>query len=255
MDTGPTGFAGCLACGFVAAMTIHGCTIDAREASATAAVTSAARADTAGATVSVEPIGSSVLLPGTDERPSVRVAWLVQGGETRAVDIGDAIESAVEWDGAVAALGREGSLWRVATDGRRTLIADGVVGDIAASTDGSMLVYVVLDDLLGDIHVRSGQSDRVVGRGFQSAGMWRFAPDGTRVAFVGATLGGVAGVHVAHVAGSQPVECLSNCGLRAGTVGIESMAPPPLTLEIDATGVRWQTGSDRPIQDTTGGAR
>ena len=179
---------------------------------------------------------------GADGAPRLALAWRGADGTLSPIALPSPAVDAEVWQGAAAVLTQEGALYR-AEGAALEPIAQDVIGELGVSDDGARLAYVVEDgEALGTLHVK-GESDVVIARGLQSAGRFRFTPEGQAILFVGAERGGVAGLWVAALDGSG-ARPLTNEGLRTGRPWNGAFVEPPAAaadLEIDGDTVRYMT--------------
>lgn len=152
--------------------------------------------------------------PGGDGPSHVTAAWERADGTVDAIDVDAPIVRALQHEDGAAILDAERRLWLVARDSEdRELVARDVV---TVAGDGRTLVYVVVPEHRGVVHVRDATRDVVASGEMGSAGAFRFVNE-TRVEFAGAARGGIAGDWVIDLSTAQPrAACLTNCALRAG---------------------------------------
>jgi hypothetical protein len=177
--------------------------------------------------------------PGSDAVPHRAVAFRMPDGSTRPVDR-EAVAFVSRWGTGAALVDPERRLYEVRPDGARRMLVAGASGSLAVSPDGTLLVYVVARDVLGELRVHDGAQERTLAAGLASIGVLRV--EGERVFFVGARSGGVVGVWTAALDGSG-ARCLTNCDLVTGTDFAARFVPPPSSpdaFERDGDVLAWR---------------
>lgn len=197
--------------------------------------------------VALAPVGSQPP-EANDASPRFAVAFRMPDGTTRPVDR-EAIAFVPQWRSGAALVDPERRLYEVLPDGMRRMLVAGATGALAVSPDRSELAYVVASDVLGDLRVHDGSTERTLASGLASIGNLRFSEDGTLVAFVGASPGGIVGVWIAGQGGAR---CLTNCALRTGEDWQDRFVPPPsdadrFVLRVDTIGWTDPDGAEHEI--------
>jgi len=164
--------------------------------------------------------------PSGDSVPLARVAFVMPHGGRQDVDA-MAIGFVPRWRQGAALVDSRRRLYEITAAGQRRMLTTGATGEMATSSDGSLLAYVVAVDVLGELRIHDGISERVIASGLASAGVLRFTTDSAQVLFVGARPGGVIGVWVASVVPGLGTRCLTNCSLVTGEPWQDRFVPPP----------------------------
>jgi len=181
---------------------------------------------------------------GADGASLFEVGWRDAAGEVRPLPLPEPVVAAVAWGGEAAVVDRHHEIWLVSDDGTRQRLGRGVMGPPAVSDDGSIIAYAEVHDLVAEVRTRRAPRGmpRVVASDVQSAGAFRFSPEGDHLLFVGSRPGGVAGVFVAELRRGGHERCLTNCALRAGRPWGDAfipLPPSPESLEISDAEVSW----------------
>lgn len=180
--------------------------------------------------------------PGSDQRPLYTLGWCDGSGRVEPIDLPPAMH-AVALDGEVYWVDADHRLRR----GETEVLAEAVFARPIAN--GERLVYV--QGGAGEAQTihwrdREGREGALATELYQLGGL-ALAPDESALLGVGSMNGGVAGVWVVPLDGSE-THCLSNCDLRVGDDWGEAFVPAPgapdaLTFEGDF--VRWDTPAGR----------
>jgi hypothetical protein len=172
---------------------------------------------------------------GHDAPPLMTVAFELGDGMRIPVDR-RAVSFVERWRDGAALVDREGKLYEVSPDGARRMLAASVVGELAVSRDEQLLAYAATRGFLGELRVHDGRRERVLVSQLSSAGVFGFGSED--LAFVGARPGGIAGVWLAPLDGSN-ARCLTNCDLRTGEPWMHRFVEPPTR----ASTFEWLAGS------------
>jgi hypothetical protein len=153
--------------------------------------------------------------------PTQLALGVVRGGQVTPLELPSPALGAVAWGDVAAVLSVDGTLRRVGADALPVLVARDVVTEPAVSDDGRVLAYVAHDGSLGyALRVLEAGRTRTIARDVPHAGALRFSPDVRTLVFIGASRGGVMGLHSLAVDappdGSVLPRCLTNCELVTG---------------------------------------
>lgn len=176
----------------------------------------------------------------SDAAPEVRLLRVDRRGVTSPLPT--PYVDAVEFRGGQAAVTRLGELQLVSSDGSRTTLARHIDGLPVLDGDGSLVFAARFGQLVEISRLTPEGSIRRLASFRGSATRLSPKPDG-RVVFVGADVGGVAGIWVVDSRGAR---CLTNCALRVGKPWGNAYHPLPRTvtaIRIIGDQVRWQTVS------------
>ncbi len=180
--------------------------------------------------------------PGSDERPLYSLAWRHADGRVEPLELPPAMH-AVALDGMVYWVDAAHQLRR----GETEVLAEAVFA--RPLVHGDRLIYV--QGGAGEPQtirwLDASGDDGALATDLYQLGALAAAPDGSALLGVGSTNGGVAGVWVVPLDGSD-ARCLSNCDLRVGSDwGGRFVAPPGAAdaLTFDGDRIRWDTPAGR----------
>ncbi len=201
---------------------------------------------------------TSVAPEGGDGPERLDLAWRTTDGTLEAITVAAPTTAAATWAGTLVVLDVRNVLSQHLASGQRLQLALEVFGELRTSDDGSLLAYVAVPGVAGDVHVLGPRGDVVVARNLGSAGLFRFSPSGRWLAFVGSRAGGVLGVWITHAQDDQDLRCVTNCTLRAGVDPIADQVDVPgdsRSLRVTEDAVDWSTASGRQIRVAIGDPR
>jgi hypothetical protein len=175
-------------------------------------------------------------LPGGHDAPVLMtVAFELEDGTHVPIDR-PARAFVERWRDGAALVDSEDRLYQVLPDGSRRMLAASVAGELAVSDDEQTIAYAAVRGFIGELRVHDGAQERVLVSPLSSAGVLRFGAG--ELAFVGARPGGIAGVWLASLDGSD-ARCLTNCELRTGEPWMDRFVEPPSR----PTAFEWRAGS------------
>jgi len=175
---------------------------------------------------------------GADGPPLYSVAWRLPDGTHEPAGLGAPALAAVSWNDAIVWLDAERRLHL--RDDRDTILGE---SHGAPDVRGDALAYALVVGGETEVHLRTPEADRSLGRVYQ-VGALRIAPEGDVVVGVGSDNGGVVGVWAFDDEGAR---CLTNCTLRTGEAWTDVVRPPggAGALRFEGGVVRWEGGAAR----------
>lgn len=173
--------------------------------------------------------------PQGGDGPTQLALGLVRRGQIAPLELPSPAIYATAWADVAAVLSADGTLRRLGADGVPVLVARDVVTEPAVSDDGRALAYVVHDALVAyALRVIEAGRTRTLARDVPAAGALRFSPDARTLVFIGASAGGVSGLHAIELAasadGTSPPRCLTNCELVTGRPWGGRFVPLPVDV-------------------------